>query len=228
MISNLSTEHPCLGDLSCYYPCRLTASCWQHSALTNLSYCGMCTTVAYWPPSPSRFTTPSLYSFLPDSRRILSVGDAGRQLEIRPSIITVWKVATQKTLLHVDLGEKAGFERATFSPDGKIVMALVGQELKQEVEANTYLTNSIKLWDIERAKELATLKASSATSASFSPDGRLLIEDAALGPRAWDIRAGKMRPLGEDIGGAQQHSDFHWSAPASHHRRQCCRIHRKQ
>jgi WD40 repeat protein len=143
--------------------------------------------------------------FSADSRLLLSVGDASRSVDSWPSIMTVWEVGTQKELFNVDRGNNAGFKRVAFSPDGKMIMAYIGERLRV---AGKYRINGITLWDIDRAEELATLKASSATSASFSPDGRLLlITDPALGARVLDIKARKMRTVGH-VTSSQQAEDI--------------------
>ncbi|MEW6529672.1 MAG: pYEATS domain-containing protein [Thermodesulfobacteriota bacterium] len=129
-----------------------------------------------------------------DSRLLLSVGEARSGLVPHPRMITVWDVATQKELFYADQGENEGFKEVSFSPDGKTIMAYIAERLKL---AGEYCINGIRLWDIYRAEELATLEASSATSASFSPDGRLLlITDPALGARVLDIQAKKMSRIG--------------------------------
>jgi WD40 repeat protein len=142
----------------------------------------------------------SSLQFSADSRLLLSVGGRGKGAGVAEGwwpIIVVWDIATQKKLLHVKQGWKAGFERVSLSPDSKMVIAYVGELLKGG-EVGKFYTSAIKLWDVERAEELATLKASSVTSASFSPDGKfLLIADPALGARVWDIGAGRMRTIGQ-------------------------------
>jgi WD40 repeat protein len=137
--------------------------------------------------------------FSPDSRLILSVGDACDKGTLCPNTITVWEASTQKELLSVNLGIKAGVKRAVLSPDGKTVMAVIGQKITREAEPNTYITSSIKLWDIDRAEELTALKCPSGASASFSPDGRFLLITEPHGPRIWDIRASKEGYLGRDF-----------------------------
>jgi WD40 repeat protein len=150
--------------------------------------------------SPSGGLDVSSLQFSTDSRLLLSVGGRGKgagAAERWWPIITVSDIATQRKLLQVKLGQNAGFERASFSRDGKMIIAYVGEHLKGW-EAGKFSASAIKLWDVDRAEELATLKASSVTSASFSPDGKsLLIADPALGTRVWDIRARKMRTIGQ-------------------------------
>jgi hypothetical protein len=53
-------------------------------------------------------------------------------------------------------------------------------------------TDRIRLWDIERGKELVSLEGG---SASFSPDSRFLHVNG-VDRMQWDIKAGKMRRLG--------------------------------
>ncbi len=163
-----------------------TQRTWERIVLWNVHNGSKLATLA------GAFEDVSALQFSPDSRLILAIGDSCIGPACRPNQLTVWKIATQKEVFHVALGENAGFKKATFSSDAKVVMAFAGQRSREDW--NTYVTNSIILWDIEQGKELATLEADSTTSASFSRDGRsLLIKDTAFGgPRGWDIRAGKM------------------------------------
>lgn len=139
--------------------------------------------------------------FSADSKSILSIGDSCTGPTRCPNILTAWDVGSQKELLRVFLGDEVGTARAAFSPDGETVIVYAGERLRH-VPANrepedSFNVNAIRLWDVDRAEELATIKASTQTSASFSPNGKsLLVADPDLGSKVLDIKAKKISAIG--------------------------------
>jgi WD40 repeat protein len=127
--------------------------------------------------------------FSSDSRLLVGLGrDPGRKGGPKDRI-TVWEVATRRELLHVRADRKRKFHEITLSPDGKTLMALEGAFRFGRLG----YPDVIRLWDIEKGKELVKLEGPSAT---FSPNGKFLYVQGFKW-KLWDIRAGKMRLLRE-------------------------------
>jgi WD40 repeat protein len=135
-------------------------------------------------------------AFSRDSRLLLSVTNAGAVFHKyrRSNGISVRDVGTLKELLHVRERQNTELNEVVLSPDGKMVMALVATKCNTQriSPEDRCLTDTIKLWDIERAKEVLTLKGQ---SAEFSQDGKSLLVNDSGRQTVLDIGAGrKERP----------------------------------
>jgi WD40 repeat protein len=113
-------------------------------------------------------------AFSPDGKRLAS--GSGDQT------IRFWDPATgkEKALLR----HAGGVDHVTFTPDGK-TLASVSQQFRTPGE--------IKLWDLARAKDFATLKghASYVYSLAFSPNGKTLASGSADNTiKFWDVVSG--------------------------------------
>jgi WD40 repeat protein len=87
-----------------------------------------------------------------------------------PAAVRLWDVATWED--KVKLKDNEGtFHRPTFSPDGKVLAAVVGW--KDELEGD-----QVRLWDTSTGKQLGTLKEERGRNfraLAFSPDGKTLL-----------------------------------------------------
>lgn len=122
--------------------------------------------------------------FLLDSTVILvlAAGPKG----FHSDTVAVWDVATQRRLFQARETSGTQFKKATLSPDGKMILALIGPSGEKVAR---HVTDRIKLWDIESGKELANLGG---LFAQFSPDDESLLVTDSGRRMLWDIRAGKM------------------------------------
>ena len=104
--------------------------------------------------------------------------------------IKLWDVEA-RTHLGDFLGHPRGdfITSLSFSPDGRLLASTGGRD------------REIKLWDAKRVRHRATLKGSSDShSASFSPDGAILLSGWADGSvRLWDMTTGE--PIGRPLKG---------------------------
>ena len=121
--------------------------------------------------------------FSSDSRLLVAVAMNHLGKRGRENTITVWEVAKRRKMLHVRSGRNRKFDQVGLSPNMKMLVAGEGPR--------NPTTDRIRLWDIERGKELVSLKGG---SASFSPDSRFLYVNGS-DRMQWDIKAGKMRVL---------------------------------
>lgn len=124
--------------------------------------------------------------FLLDSTVILVVATDGKLAHRNE--IRVWEIATQKQLFYARESDAIQFKKATLSPDGKMIFAIVGPSGRVHVNAR-YVMDRIKLWDIEDPKEPVIFKGE---SAEFSQDGKQLLVTDSGRKMLWDIKAGKM------------------------------------
>jgi RNA polymerase sigma factor (sigma-70 family) len=87
-----------------------------------------------------------------------------------PSAVRLWDVAAWEEKVKIKDNEGT-FHHPTFSPDGKVLAALVGWKDKLEVD-------HVILWDTSTGKQLGTLKEDRGRnfrSMAFSPDGKTLL-----------------------------------------------------
>ena len=152
---------------------------------------------------------PVSLEFSPDSRLLVAIGKRYDSKGAGKNRITIWEVATHKELLHVRPSEDRkylDFKKATLSPDGKMLMAIVGPRRGVIVKGSKRF-RTVKVWDIRRAEELVTLKGH---SASFSRDGRFLFVKDRGSPDAqqvlWDFRQREMRTIKRSGAGALRQS----------------------
>lgn len=138
--------------------------------------------------------------FSPDSRLIVAVAMAHLGKRGREGRIAVWDISTRDVLFRASSSKDRVFRSAAFSPDGKMLMAIEGPPYGH----TSGLQETIKLLDIERGKELVTLKGK---SASFSQDGNfLIVSDSGHPDMLWDIRAGELRVLKKRVRAVQSKS----------------------
>jgi WD40 repeat protein len=136
--------------------------------------------------------------FSANSRFIFAVGCEAVQNRIQRDALTVWDVASHKVVLNARADADRAFRKVGFSPDGKTLMAMEGPR------RGTKIPDTIKLWDVERGEELATLAG---RSAYFSPNGRfLLFQNREFENVLWDIRAGELRVLKKRVRAVQSKS----------------------
>jgi WD40 repeat protein len=120
----------------------------------------------------------SSLEFLLDSKFIVAVGSRGKLS--RRNSISLYEIATFRTFLHVSEQGDKSFTKVALSPDGKMVMALVGPKSGSP--------DRVRIWDIQRPEQPVTLKG---RSAWFLPDDNLLLITDSGRPVVWDVKAGK-------------------------------------
>jgi hypothetical protein len=132
--------------------------------------------------------------FSADSGLILELSrvQVGKMSDVNK--ITVWDFSTRKMLFHAREDENTSINRASFPPDGKTVMALVGSRSRNRETSAPWPTDTIKLWDIGSGKKLVSLRGQ---SAEFSPDSKVLyVTDSG---RRTALHISKMRPLEQSV-----------------------------
>lgn len=92
-------------------------------------------------------------------------------------------------------------QRASFSPDGTLLMTTYGPDQEQMQRPTSYGAasneNQIKIWDVKTGRELSLTIGSSASGAGFSADGKTLATIGSMGELSlWDATTGsKLRDL---------------------------------
>jgi len=92
-------------------------------------------------------------------------------------------------------------QRASFSPDGTMLMTTYGIDQEQMQKPASYGAggneNQIKIWDVKTGRELSLTIGSSASGAGFSADGKTLASIGSTGELSlWDTASGsKLRDL---------------------------------
>jgi WD40 repeat protein len=98
--------------------------------------------------------------FAPDGRRVFTSGFDGT--------VRIWEVATGKERHRLTAGNGNSLNQLAVSPDGKVLAA-------STAEGDNPGRHAVRLWDVERGKELRNLPLDGgAWALAFSPDGALL------------------------------------------------------
>jgi WD40 repeat protein len=122
--------------------------------------------------------------FSPDAKRLATYD--------QPGTIVVWDIATKRVLYTMDDTEVEGYEEPLFSPDGKILAAIV-----QRHDDPTILHRSvIKFWDAATGKPIGSLEGEfrMIDETIFSPDSTTFY--AAIDQKStvvWDVSSRKMK-----------------------------------
>jgi WD40 repeat protein len=122
--------------------------------------------------------------FSPDGKALASTSHSFKlPNKTEPAAVRLWDVATWEE--KVKLKDNEGtFHHPTFSPDGKVLAAVVGWKDGLDVD-------HVILWDTSTGKQLGTLKEEKGRnfrSLAFSPDGKTLLWGTASRPGDHPIR----------------------------------------
>lgn len=125
-------------------------------------------------------------AFSPDSR-FLATGD-------QAGTLVVWDLKAAKPLYRIEDTEAEGFDLPAFSPDGKILAAVVG-----DVDTgDAPMAEEIRLWNAATGKLIGSLEGefSKVDKLTFSPDSGTLVAEVDLNnTAAWDVATLKRKPL---------------------------------
>jgi WD40 repeat protein/serine/threonine protein kinase/lipoprotein NlpI len=132
-------------------------------------------------------------AYSPDGRFIASAGGGNPYYRtqgagsVRPGELIIWDAATGKRL-HTLRGHKHLVQSVAFSPDSQWLVS-------------TSLDQTAKVWQVATGAELRTLPVHAeladqgvATSATFSPDGKLLATAGVKGIDVWDLTRDAGKP----------------------------------
>lgn len=89
----------------------------------------------------------------------------------------------QRPALVLQTGHAGPVEEMTFSPDGRLLATVGGQD------------RTVRLWEVSTGRELRSFMghADYFVTIAFSPDGRLLASGNGFTVRVWDIATGALR-----------------------------------
>lgn len=135
--------------------------------------------LALWDPKSHQFSNelhpslvPNAVAFSPDGRKLIAGDNDGT--------VTLWDVATQQSIGHLDFGRGNLVSSVVFSPDGRTIA--VGSGMKDI---------GINLWDGSSSKangESLNAVVSGESSLAFSPDGKILaVGDNSGSIILWDV-----------------------------------------
>jgi WD40 repeat protein/serine/threonine protein kinase/Flp pilus assembly protein TadD len=131
-------------------------------------------------------------AYSPDGRLIASAGGGnpyyGTQESVKPGEVILWDAASGERLRTLR-GHKHLVQSAAFSPDSQRLVT-------------TSLDGTAKVWQVATGTELRTLPVQAApavrevsTSATFSPDGKLVATAGGKGIEVWDATGDGRKPV---------------------------------
>jgi WD40 repeat protein len=107
--------------------------------------------------------------------------------------LRVWDLANNKPLL--DLGFRdTQVKRAAFSPDGQNVVAATLEDRPTAATANSY--NTLRIWNVSKAKLISIPLGSGIESTSWSADSRYVLSTTENILRVWDAATGEPEAAG--------------------------------
>lgn len=114
-------------------------------------------------------------AFSPDSKYLASYDEAGS--------IVVWDLASRQQRYRIEDTESEGYEKPIFSPDGRILAAVV----ERHDEPTILLESTIRFWDAATGKAIGSLEGSYRIidEMIFSPDSKTLF--AAIDQKVTNI-----------------------------------------
>jgi WD40 repeat protein len=132
--------------------------------------------------------TGALFAFSHDSKLLAGTSGLGRG---HMTSIWVWEVGTGKVLAQFP-GPPDYVAGLVFSPDDKVLVSSGGD-------------HKLRLWDVEKRKEIANFPDVLAYSLLFTPDGRTLVADSGRDViRCWEWATRKELPPMRIGGGSQR------------------------
>jgi WD40 repeat protein/uncharacterized caspase-like protein len=136
-------------------------------------------------PSDSVFGLPS-----PDGKSLAT-------FMMNSNVLTLLEVPSGRQLQRLAPASSGSvINRATFSPDGTMLLVSYGPDPEQQQNSNSSLSgseNQLKIWDVKSGRELRSiaLGIGGSSKSGFSPDGRTLGTLGMMGQISlWDTESG--------------------------------------